>query len=299
MKTLLFSILGLAICIATGAKAQELLIGGNMENEGAWNIVNYKAEVPEYTFNYTDDRPSAGQGGCLRVTCSGTQETDIIFYQEVTLTGGAQYEFTGAFRDLEGAISNFWCEALYDTAAPPPADFGGTFIIGFNTWNGTKAGVDGTFQDDFAKGTTNIFTSPGVTDMPIKVYFVIDIGVWTGGTAYSFDVAVDELSLKPVGGTNIKSNQIVIPSKFCLHQNYPNPFNPLTTISYSLPRMSTVTLKVYDLMGREMATLVNNEMKVMGNHQASFYATDFPTGVYYYKFQTESYMETKKMILIK
>lgn len=302
MKTLIPFVCILAMYLATGATAQELLVGGNME-DSTWKVINYKAEPSEYEINYTGDGPSEGKGGCLRVTGAGSQETDIIFYQAVTLIGRAQYEFKGAFKDCGGNIANFWCEALYDTAAPPPADsgdFGGTLIVGFNTWNGTTAGIDGTFQDDFAKGDTNVFTAPGDSGKSVKVYIVIDVGDWTGGAAYTFDVAVDELSLKRVGGgTDVKERQSSIPDRFSLHQNYPNPFNPQTTISYSLPRAGVVTLTVYNLIGRKITTLVNNERKAAGSHTVLFDAAGLPSGVYFYRLQTENYTETKRMALIK
>jgi hypothetical protein len=87
--------------------------------------------------------------------------------------------------------------------------------------------------------------------------------------------------------------------KFSLNQNYPNPFNPQTTISYSLPQASTVVLRVYNVTGQEIATLVHNEKKAAGNHEVSFNASNLPSGVYYYRLQTESFVETKKMVLIK
>ncbi len=90
-----------------------------------------------------------------------------------------------------------------------------------------------------------------------------------------------------------------IPEEFSLLQNYPNPFNPQTTISYSLPQTSTVTLKVYDLMGREVATLMQNERKAVGNYEILFNASNLSSGVYFYKLQTQNYMETKRMVLIK
>jgi hypothetical protein len=90
-----------------------------------------------------------------------------------------------------------------------------------------------------------------------------------------------------------------IVDKFNLRQNYPNPFNPRTTISYSLPRVSTVSLRVYDMMGREVATLAHNEKKAAGDHEVSFDAVNLPSGVYYYRLQTEFFMEIKKMMLIK
>ncbi len=90
-----------------------------------------------------------------------------------------------------------------------------------------------------------------------------------------------------------------IPEEFSLLQNYPNPFNPQTTIFYSIPQTSTVTLKVYDLMGREVAILIQNERKAPGNYEISFNASNLSSGVYFYKLQTQSYVETKRMVLIK
>lgn len=103
-------------------------------------------------------------------------------------------------------------------------------------------------------------------------------------------------------------NEESIPKQFVLSQNYPNPFNPETTISYTIPsnvksETAKVTLKVYDLLGREVATLVD-EYQQAGNYNASFnvetlHATSLPSGVYFYRLQSGSYSETKKMILLK
>ncbi len=98
----------------------------------------------------------------------------------------------------------------------------------------------------------------------------------------------------------MKSDRSIgVVNQFELYQNYPNPFNPHTTISYSLPRASTVTLKVYDPTGREITTLVDNERKAAGNYEASFDATDLSSGVYFYRLSTENFTETKSMVLIK
>ncbi len=81
-------------------------------------------------------------------------------------------------------------------------------------------------------------------------------------------------------------------------QNFPNPFNPSTTIYYSIPELSFVTLKVYDVLGNEIVTLVNEE-KSIGTHTIEFDATALPSGIYFYRIQAGSFVETKKMVLMK
>ncbi len=88
------------------------------------------------------------------------------------------------------------------------------------------------------------------------------------------------------------------PTEFVLDQNYPNPFNPSTFISYSLPQNSFVTLKVYDVLGNEVTTLVN-EIKSAGKYDVRFDASNLSNGVYLYSLQADNFTSTKKMILIK
>lgn len=89
-----------------------------------------------------------------------------------------------------------------------------------------------------------------------------------------------------------------IPQLFSLSQNYPNPFNPSTTISYQIASASKVSLKVYDLLGREIATLVD-ETKLAGNYTATFRAANLPSGVYFYRLQAGTFTQTKKLVLLK
>ncbi len=89
-----------------------------------------------------------------------------------------------------------------------------------------------------------------------------------------------------------------IVSDFKLYQNYPNPFNPSTVISYQLPEAGRVSLKIYDLLGREIVSLVNEE-KQAGNYQVQFDASNLASGLYFYRLKTEKFVETKKMILLR
>jgi hypothetical protein len=89
-----------------------------------------------------------------------------------------------------------------------------------------------------------------------------------------------------------------IVDSYILLQNYPNPFNPSTIIKYELPERNFVTIKVYDVLGNEIATLVNEE-KPAGSYEVEFDAANLPSGIYFYQLQTEGYIETKKMLLLK
>jgi len=88
------------------------------------------------------------------------------------------------------------------------------------------------------------------------------------------------------------------PSQFELEQNYPNPFNPSTTIKYSIPTSEFVTLKIFDVLGNEIATLVN-ENKSAGSYEINFNASNLSSGIYLYTLQAESYTQTKKLILLR
>jgi hypothetical protein len=88
------------------------------------------------------------------------------------------------------------------------------------------------------------------------------------------------------------------PNRFSLTQNYPNPFNPTTTIKYKIPEISFVTIKVYDVLGNEVATLVNEE-KPAGSYEIEFEGISLTSGIYFYKIKAGDFIETKKMIMIK
>jgi len=89
-----------------------------------------------------------------------------------------------------------------------------------------------------------------------------------------------------------------IPDRYELFQSYPNPFNPTTTIKYSIPRVSFVNIRIYDILGREVKTLVNEE-KLPGMYSIQFNGGNFTSGVYFYRLQAGSFVETKKFILLK
>lgn len=110
---------------------------------------------------------------------------------------------------------------------------------------------------------------------------------FTAGTRYTFDC--------PTGIQPISQG---IPHTYQLEQNYPNPFNPATEIKYSIPKLGLVKLVVYDILGREVKTLVN-EMKQPGNYEIKFDGQNYASGVYFYKIEAGDFTAVKKMVLVK
>ncbi|GEM_PF-3059247 len=98
--------------------------------------------------------------------------------------------------------------------------------------------------------------------------------------------------------TDVKSEQSTLPNQYVLMQNYPNPFNPSTTIKFSLPRRDVVKLQIYNLLGSEVATLIDGELNE-GVHTINFNATGLASGIYFYQLSSPTFSETKSMLLIK
>ena len=96
----------------------------------------------------------------------------------------------------------------------------------------------------------------------------------------------------------VENNNQIIPNEFVLYQNYPNPFNPSTVISWQLAAGSYVSLKIYDVLGREIITLVNRYY-VTGTYKVNFNANGLPGGVYFYRLITKDFIQTKKMMLVR
>jgi hypothetical protein len=90
-----------------------------------------------------------------------------------------------------------------------------------------------------------------------------------------------------------------LPVEAELKQNYPNPFNPSTVITYAVPQNGTVRLEVFDLIGRKVATLVDNERKAAGWYQITFDASNLASGIYFYRIVAGKYVDSKRMTLIK
>ncbi|MCX6163669.1 MAG: T9SS type A sorting domain-containing protein, partial [Ignavibacteriae bacterium] len=139
-----------------------------------------------------------------------------------------------------------------------------------------------------------------------KYYYSLGPGIYTTQKYKLTGAFIDGVKYGDTNTVGINSISNVVPDKYALYQNYPNPFNPTTIIKYQIPPLSSphalggdpVLLKVYDILGKEIATLIN-EKQSPGLYEVTFDASQYPSGIYFYKLETQSYKETKKMLLIK
>jgi len=148
----------------------------------------------------------------------------------------------------------------------------------------------------------------GINESNLKLVRLTNDGwIYIGGTVNTNENYVEANNVHDVGIfafadpdsiTNVNSNENGLVNDFKLEQNYPNPFNPSTKIKYSIPQSEFVSLKVFDILGNAVATLANEE-KSAGNYEVNFNAATLSSGIYFYKLQAGSFVETKKMILMK
>jgi photosystem II stability/assembly factor-like uncharacterized protein len=175
-----------------------------------------------------------------------------------------------------------------------------------NPTDGIAAGKDGVvryttdggyswYQDTYLSGLTtrDIVSIARVDSNTASCLTVNNFNRDSQGADTTFFLSV---SSEPFVGVNDDENLTL--SEFRLEQNYPNPFNPSTKINYAIPQPSFVTLIVYDVLGNEVATLVNEE-KNSGNYQVDFSGYGLSSGVYYYTLKAGNYSETRKLVLLK
>jgi hypothetical protein len=160
-----------------------------------------------------------------------------------------------------------------------------TPCVGDFNWNGILD-IEGCGVESNPSYTNVYVWNTGINYNPSKIY----IPMWQFNTRHNGvygDIPV---------GVNTQNNNI--PSSFGLYQNYPNPFNPSTVISFDLPQRAFVKLNVYDMLGREIAVLMNGEMNA-GSHSFTFKGEGLSSGMYFYKLKANGFSEVRKMMLVK
>ncbi|MFZ1978748.1 MAG: T9SS type A sorting domain-containing protein [Bacteroidota bacterium] len=196
--------------------------------------------------------------------------------------------------------------------------YGGVFLSTNNgtSWSAVDSGLISSPINAFAVSGTNIFlgdnagfvflsTNNGTSWSAINgglgglVVGTISSLVVTQTTLFAgTDAGVWSLPLSDIITSVPAKGSASLPTYFKLDQNYPNPFNPSTTISFSIPQHSFVSLKVFDLMGREISTIVSGDLQA-GSYSRCWNAKGFSSGVYFYRLQAGTYTQTKRLVLLK
>jgi len=200
------------------------------------------------------------------------------------------------------SLQNFYSDIFEDTSySETQRNLSEDFIIKSKV---KRNNVEEAISDYNTIYTNNMNTAKGT-------HALINMEILSAGTGdnLSGNNEIENLGLKQSRINDILSNVInkksdnlsiknTQPERFLLSQNYPNPFNPSTNITYSIPVSGNVTIKIFDITGREIKSLVN-EFRNAGSYEVTFDGSGFSSGVYYYRLETKNYSEIKKMILIK
>lgn len=199
-------------------------------------------------------------------------------------TGYFPAENGSIYKTINGGVNWFEQNSGY------AADLFGISVISSDII--TVAGVNGNIYRTINGGVNwHLQTAPVTTNLRSVFFLNANIGYIVGSNGVI-------LKTGDGGWTYLHQISNEIPKEFLLEQNYPNPFNPVTNIKFQIPKSGFVMLTIYDELGREIKQLVSQQL-IAGSYSADWKAANYPSGIYFYKIETEDFAETKRMVLLK
>ncbi|MCI0449263.1 MAG: YCF48-related protein [Chlorobi bacterium] len=229
-------------------------------------------------------------------------------FQNINLTSSTQYYYrTNAFNPAGNSSYSNIAVAVTFPGAPvliaPPNNSIGISLTPLLLWNNIigavnyrlQLSIDSNFSTTIINDSTLVnpyYQIQGTLQNNSKYFWRVSVRISSGWSPYS---EVWNFTTAVVG---VKQSSTEIPKDHKMYNNHPNPFNPVTKIKFDIPRQSFTTLTVYDIEGKEVKTLVNENLSA-GKYEIDFDASSFASGVYYYRIISGSYLATKKMVLIK
>jgi photosystem II stability/assembly factor-like uncharacterized protein len=287
----------------SGHKIYHTNDGGN-----TWFVQAEQPEISDFLavqFTSTNTGWAGGYIGLFKTTDGGYNWTQVFpsginlktlgihFINSLVgwVIGDAGYEGDKIFKTTNGGLT--WEDQSNQIALQ--SRINAIYFTDFD--NGWVVGMD-EFSDALILHTTNGGSNWEAVDFPTAITLA-NIGFANeniGWVLGSYGLILQTTN----GGVSFLEDEVdfKIPNEFSLSQNYPNPFNPTTSLQYAIGSRQFVTLKVYDLLGREVATLVNEE-KPSGEYEIEFNAANLPSGIYFYQLNAGSFSETKKMVLLR
>jgi len=244
---------------------------------------------------------------------TGTVNDTVWVNSNATRTGGfANFSIPGTAP--RNWIAPFWTDLYLAPGGHGSVWYkqvGTQLIIQYNRVGNFNDSGDTTttFQvvlDRADSSVTFKYLDVGTTGLETQGYVAMQAsttGLWTFLNQFGYPVETrpannTSIKLTYNGPTGVEDRGGELPAKFALHANYPNPFNPATKIRYELPRQVNVTLKVFNLLGQEVSTLVN-EVQSVGKYVVEFHGENLSSGVYFYRLQAGDFVQTKKLVLMK
>lgn len=297
-------------------------ISGYYSRDGdRWFLIGSPVQATELNQEQTDFNDFTGNQQGLYVRGNEPAYFDLYIYRDGYSAIGAQYPVNYHGVSLEDDHLSDIHDG--DWAMYAGVEFGNESMdqISFN-YRRTPEDFKIEASSATEGGTVEVWIDSIETGQKIAEYTIANTGSWD--TFYEFSAEVDSINgrhdvyLRFSGNSSDElirvkqfsfsprrvkmptsvEKEAALPGSFRLHQNYPNPFNPSTVISFQLPVSNTVTLKVYNMLGQEVATLVN-ERVAAGSHQVHFDGSGLSSGLYFYSIETPDFSKTRKMLLIK
>jgi hypothetical protein len=262
--------------------------------------------VPQVYFSNIDPRGLMGATDTCRVTLKVNMgpakryidafvpatDTVRLIWQDALWRGGQRAARGGGqFPDLTLAPATGGGDSIYQVTFTVK---GKTHYNMQYTYRYIHAGGNAVDQGG-GLGGQNLYISRYITPLAANSWpatYTAPTDVWKKDAPLAFEVAPFTTAVDPGTGAEI-------PMEYSLGQNYPNPFNPTTSIRYAIPVQANVTLKVFNIVGQEVATLLNNEVQNRGSHIVTFDARNLATGVYFYRLEAGKFNEVRKMLLLK
>jgi len=251
-----------------------------------WEVILKQDDIPQYPWAYPSSLVVSSIDQKLIYIGFRKKDDDKGMLLYLSNGGGNWTRIDSKLNELDngGHVATIWLDELqsgrmyvgtYSFGQPLTDNFsnGGLYLTEDNGNNWRK--VYGS--------AVNVIKADN--EIPRKMYI---------GTKFGVKTFVDTLTV-----TSVRNDEEeILPSEYALFQNFPNPFNPSTQIKYAIPNGTNVKLKVFDILGKEIITLVNG-YKNAGTYEVQFDASNLPSGVYLYRLETESFSQTKKLMLIK
>ena len=272
--------------------AQAQVPNGDFEEWGEVNPVSWQTtNIPGFLVNITKSSDAHSGDFALRGEVLEFMGSGLNWPPFVIAGDSSGFSIDQKYASLTGYYKFF----------PQGGDILQVIVVMYSDFSGVGAGT-ATLQatsDGYQSFDIPIeyYSNDPVDNCYIEIFCGDTTDAGNGGALGTYFL-VDDLSFSGVTAIGNQGDHQTA-EDFILKQNYPNPFNPSTTIEFDLPEQSIVTLQIFDVQGREVQRLINDQMMTAAVHRVTWLASDMPSGVYFYRLTAGNHVQTRRMLLVK